>query len=237
MKDTIDAILAETGYEKNPYFADLKSGAFRRDDFVETQLQFYYAVIFFSRPMAALAAKIPTPELRINILHNVWEEHGEGDAAKVHGATFREFLARLGAGPEEISFRPLWPEVRIFNTVLAGACVLDDYLVSAAMIGMIEHMFSRISCWIGQAVVDQGWVAKDQLIHYNLHAELDIKHSQDFFDVILPRWDSGPSERYEIEQGLRLGAQVFDGLYRGLHRSRKRRLRCDPSVHRMPSSL
>jgi pyrroloquinoline-quinone synthase len=178
--------------------------------------------------MAALAAKIPTPELRIEIVRNVWEEHGEGNLGKIHGNTFIEFLRRLGSiSPEQIEARALWPEVRIFNTTLVGACVLDEYLIGCAMMGMIERMFCDISAWIGQGVVVNGWLTREQMIHYLLHENLDVKHSQDFFDVLQPAWDARVENRYFIEQGLRLGATVFYGLYEGLSRGRKRRLTRD----------
>jgi pyrroloquinoline-quinone synthase len=95
------------------------------------------------------------------------------------------------------------------------------------MMGMIERMFCDISAWIGQGIVENGWLPKDQMIHYALHEDLDIKHSQDFFDVLKPAWDINSENRYLIEQGLRLGATVFYGLYEGLFRGRKRRVKRD----------
>lgn len=225
MKELIDQILAEVPYITNPYFLHLRDGSFERDDFLETQIQFYFAVVFFSRPMAALAAKIPSPQLRIEILRNVWEEHGEGNSDLIHGSTFVELLSRLNPQitPREIDRRVLWPEVRIFNTSLIGACVLDEYLIGVGLMGMIERMFSEISTWIGQGIVQRGWLEKERMIHYNLHEKLDIKHSQDFFDVLQVSWDQNVESRYYIEQGLRMGAVVFNGLYSGLFENRKRR--------------
>ncbi len=225
MNKLIEEILLESGFEKNNYFKSLNDGSFEKEDFIETQIQFYYAVIFFSRPMAALAAKIPSPLLRLEVLRNVWEEHGEGDHNKIHAATFLEFLLRVGAvKPAQIEERTLWPEIRIFNTTLAGACVLDEYLIGCGVLGMIERMFCEISSWIGTSVVKRGWLSSENMVHYNLHKDLDIKHSQDFFNVLQPSWDQNPENHYLIEQGLRLGATVFNGLYEGLYAQRKRRL-------------
>ncbi|HYH41613.1 MAG TPA: iron-containing redox enzyme family protein, partial [Burkholderiales bacterium] len=218
-------VLGETGYQVNPYFSNLKSRTFDKEDFVETQIQFYFAVVFFSRPMAALAAKIPDAKLRVEIVRNVWEEHGEGDAAQVHGHTFLALLERLGGiGLADVNRRALWPETRIFNTTLIGACVLDEYLIGVAMMGMIERMFCDISMWVGQGIIENGWVPRDRMIHYNLHEELDIKHSQDFFDILEPAWSRSEEDRYAIEQGLRAGAVMFNGLYEGLWAGRRRRL-------------
>ena len=118
----------------------------------------------------------------------------------------------------------MWPEVRAFNTVLVGACVMDEYLIGAGVMGIIERMFSDIAAWLGEQVVHHGWIPEEKLIHYNLHEDLDIKHADDFFDVLRPAWDAAAENRYYIEQGLRLGACVFNSLYEGLYKARKRRI-------------
>jgi len=221
----IDEIVADVAAANNPYFRALQSGDLTKDDFVETQVQFYSAVVFFSRPMAALAAKIPTPDLRVEVVRNVWEEHGEGNPGRMHARTFATFLERLaGIGLADIEARTVWPEVRLFNTALAGACVLEDYRVGAAMLGMIERTFCEQSAWIGRAVVARGWLRPEELVHYTVHEVLDVRHAQDFFDVVRPSWNAGAEHRDTIEQGLRLGAVTFDRLWEDLYRHRARRL-------------
>ena len=224
LNNLIENVLKDTQYSENPYFLNLDSKNFDKKDFVETQIQFYFAVIFFSRPMSALAGKIPSPELRIEVLRNVWEEHGEGCLSNGHGNTFLQFLEKLdGISPERVKLRGLWPEVRIFNTTLAGTTVLDDFLVGVGMLGIIERMFSEISSWIGQSVIKNEWISESEMIHYKLHSELDIKHSQDFFDILTEPFTKSTDNKYHIEQGLRLGATLFNNLYLGLWNSRKRR--------------
>lgn len=225
LQQAIDDVLDQTPYRVNPYFANLKGKTFAKEDFIETQIQFYFAVVFFSRPMAALAAKIPNTSLRIEVVRNVWEEHGEGDPARIHGHTFLALLDRLGGmSANDVNRRTLWPEVRIFNTTLVGACVLDEYLIGVGIMGIIERMFCEISTWIGHGIVENGWLTREQMIHYNLHEELDIKHSQDFFDILKPAWSGSEEDRYAIEQGLRMGAALFNGLYEDLWTRRNARL-------------
>ncbi|MDQ3748133.1 MAG: iron-containing redox enzyme family protein [Acidobacteriota bacterium] len=224
LNDLIEQVLKETDYYKNPYFVNLREKTFEKYDFVETQIQFFYAVIFFSRPMAALAAKIPTPELRLEVLRNIWEEHGEGSLSQAHGATFLEFLRRIGnVTKDEVYLRGLWADVRIFNTTLSGVSVLDDFIIAVGALGIIERMFSDISAWIGQGVIKNGWLAADEMIHYTLHRELDIKHSEDFFKILDMPFKNSAENRYLIEQGLRLGATLFNNLYLGLWNRRKTR--------------
>ena len=233
MNDLIKKIMEESDFVHNPYFVDLRDGRFAKEDFIETQIQFYFCVVFFPRPLSALAAKIPTHQKRLEILRNVWEEHGDGQEKDFHGSTFLKFLDRLeNISVEDIQKRKLWPEVRSFNTTLIGSCVLDEFIVGSALLGMIEKMFSEISSLIGNAVVKNEWLKKKSMIHYNLHKDLDVKHSQDFFDVLEESWNESDENKYLIEQGLRLGAYSFDQLYRGLHASRKKRLISDVPILR-----
>lgn len=225
----IDRVRRDFAHDENPYLLALRDGSvegqdFSREDFVATQVQFYYAVVFFSRPMAVLAAKIPSAAMRTEILRNVWEEHGEADPARRHGVTFLSFLDRLaGLRKSDVEAYALWPELRAFNTTLIGCATLDDWEIGCAMLGMIERQFAEISAWIGQAVVARGWIAEQDLVHYSLHATLDIRHSDDFFEQLAPSFEESPLAQYRVEQGLRLGAYVFDRLYRDLFASRKRR--------------
>jgi len=71
--------------------------------------------------------------------------------------------------------------------------------------------------------VARGFLPEAQLIHYDLHEKLDVRHSRDFFDVLAPAWAKNPRDRYPIEQGLRMGAVAFDQLYARLYRVRGRR--------------
>ncbi len=219
--DVVDSMLHTCGYHFNPYFIKLKEKEFCKRDFVETQIQFLFAVEFFSRPMAVLSARIPEPELRIEIVRNVWEEHGEGELAKSHSETFRELLKKLdGISENQIDNRILSPDVRIFNTALIGACSWDDYLIGVGVMGMIERMFCDISTWLGEGIVNNDWLSEVDMLHYDLHEELDIKHSQDFFDVLEPSWNKTEEDNYKIKQGLSMGATMFNHLYENLYKNR-----------------
>ena len=82
--------------------------------------------------------------------------------------------------------------------------------------GVIERAFASVSATIGRAVVERGWVPRERLIHYSLHAEIDVRHADEFFAVVEPAWED-EERRYFIDQGLQLGAYTLDRLYRDLH--------------------
>lgn len=211
-------ILEQVGILRNPYFVALSNGSMNLDRFRRTQEQFFFAVTFFPRPMAALVGRIPDPRSRLDILHNLVEEHGEFQEESFHHTTFQQFLRTLGSDPEMVAKAPMWPALRAFNSVLTASCLMDELEVGVACMGIIEYAFAGISAQIGKAVVDRGWIPAERLVHYKLHAEIDERHAEEFFAVIEPTW-SDTRRRHFIEQGLQLGAYVFDRLYKDMDRA------------------
>ena len=208
--------LEKSGIRHNPYLKALQDGSMTLEGFRRSQEQFFHAVTFFPRPMAALVGRIPDPRARIDILHNLVEEHGEFREESFHHTTFQHFLRSIGGDPGKLSSAAPHPALRAFNSVLTCSCVMDELEVGVACMGIIEQAFAGISATIGQAVVERGWIQRDKLVHYALHAQIDERHAEEFFAVIEPHWDE-PARRYFIERGLELGAFVFDRLYRDLH--------------------
>ena len=210
-----DRVLQRIGILNNRYLAALKDGSMSLDCFRKTQEQFFFAVTFFPRPMAALVGRIPNPTQRLDILRNLVEEHGEFDEKAFHHSTFQQFLRSIGSDPKTLDALFVSPAVRAFNSVLTASCVLDEIEVGIACLGIIEYAFAGISAVIGKAVVDHGWVQAENLVHYKLHAEIDERHAEEFFAVIEPLWPQ-KQKRYYIQQGLDLGGYIFDRLYRDM---------------------
>jgi len=180
--------------------------------FLDSQSQFFYAVGFFSRAMAALLARQPDSASRQVLMHNLAEEHGWDEEkggqfrpGLAHDQTFLQFLASLQGRPNTQG-----PEVRAFNLALYGACVSESVPFAFACLGMIEYAFADISALIGGAVVQNQWISADALVHYSLHAELDKRHAGEFFEVVE---NQSPEE---VQAGLAYGWHIFSQLYRSL---------------------
>jgi pyrroloquinoline-quinone synthase len=205
-------VVKQSGLQGNPYLTALQDGSMSLEGFRRSQEQFFFAVTFFPRPMAALVGRIPNPKARLDILHNLVEEHGEFEEKSFHHTTFQQFLRSIGSHPEKLEAAGPSPALRAFNSVLSCACVLDELEVGVGCMGIIEYAFAGISAVIGREVVQREWVSKDKLVHYALHAQIDERHAEEFFAVIEPRWNE-PERRYFIQQGLELGAYTFNRLY------------------------
>src|SRR4051794_27002848 len=94
--------LEKSGIWRNPYLQALRDGSMTLESFRRSQEQFFFAVSFFPRPMAALVGRIPNPKARLEILHNLVEEHGEFNEELFHHTTFQRFLRSLGSEPEKL---------------------------------------------------------------------------------------------------------------------------------------
>jgi pyrroloquinoline-quinone synthase len=223
LRRTVERLKNRLAIERNPYLTALSDSSMSREDFVETQIQFIFAVAFFSRPMAVLAARLPRPEMRLALFSNVSDEHGAGDLSFSHESTFLTLLSRFGVTPEDIDRRALWPEVRAFNTTLAGLCLLDDTMTALAGLGIIEDLFSGISATLGEAILSRGWLTKADLVHYATHEMLDVTHADAFYRLLDEPYELHPRHAYQIDQGLELGAYAFSRMYQDLHASRARR--------------
>ncbi len=211
----------------NEYFTALSQDAMSRAAFCETQKQFFFAVGFFSRPMAALMARIPDSGARAALIQNLADEHGfedQGgqpaafDPQLAHDRTFLRFLGTLGVTPHEMGSTCERSPVRAFNAALMGACVAEPIEVAFGCLGVIEYVFADISALIGQVVVERGWVSSEQLVHYKLHAEIDKHHAAEFFQSTAAAWTGGGVGRANVESGVELGLYLFNRLYLDLYR-------------------
>ncbi len=199
---------ADLNLFKSLYFSSLLNGKMTKEHFVHTQKAFYHAVSYFSRPMCLLASRINSTSARMDLIENIYEEHGEMDPESFHENTFKKWLQRLQAG-SEIDL-PLASCTDSFNSALMGVCQTDPVEKGICCLGIIEYMFSHISKTIAESVVQLNWISNQNLIHYNLHADLDVKHAQDLFEIV----NKLPNSNIDFcLEGIRLGAFIFARLF------------------------
>lgn len=221
LDNLIQTVLLKTNIESNLYFVNLANSQFTKEDFLATQIQFYQAVKFFNRPMSILVSRTVDASMRLKILRNVWEEHGEGDLSQSHEQTFLDFLYNLGnVGLTRIQKTQVCPEVKLFNSNLYSVCLAEEYNTGIALLGIIELMFTTVSTLIANTVIKRGWLTKDKLIHYKAHEKLDIRHAEDFFSILRDDYNNNIVTRKPITEGLNLGAMLFDKLYHDLYINR-----------------
>src|SRR3569832_2486535 len=108
-------VVKQSGLQGNPYLIALQDGSMSLEGFRRSQEQFFFAVTFFPRPMAALVGRIPNPKARLDILHNLVEEHGEFEEKSFHHTTKQQNHRSIGSHPERLEAAGPSPTMRAFN--------------------------------------------------------------------------------------------------------------------------
>lgn len=223
MFEYINSLKNRLDIQSNPFLRALREGTMRRADFLETQIQFFSAVTHFPRPIMVLASRIPRADVRLHLLRNIEDEHGRGNASISHDQTFLGMLDDLGASPNDIERRAMWPEVRAFNNALSGVCQSEDPHTALATLGIIEDLFSGISEELGRSIVARNWLPARRTTHYAKNEVLDVEHAEAIYFLLESAYLDSPRCAYQIQQGLELGAYLLLRLYTDLYRARSRR--------------
>ncbi|MGD9682494.1 MAG: iron-containing redox enzyme family protein [Candidatus Obscuribacterales bacterium] len=197
------------------FFTSLRDGSMTLEEFRLTQEQFYHAVNYYSQPIAALFSRLNDPALRMKLLLNLLDEHGNIDLERCHTMTFKAFLEGIQACTDA----PEGPEAKAFNAALTGICTHEKEEFAMAALGMIELCFTEISQAIAEGVIERGWMKEEDLAHYSLHAHLDSEHATTLFELAMSM--DNASDR-AITDGLAFGQFLLLRLYEDLLcRSRK----------------
>lgn len=196
-----------------PYVAGVVGGGVSHHDFVASQIQFFFAVEAYPRHLAALAKRSTSALSKQTLDENVRDEMGEGHAASSHVATFRALLHHLGVSAAETDRTPKWACVEAFNEGVRAACADKPEVFGLATVAAIEDVFTHISRDLGRAIVQRGWLGKEEVVHYNVHETLDRQHADALYKAV----DAVGGEA-AITEGLAFGTKLMVDLYAGLLR-------------------
>jgi len=211
----IQELKEKTPILDQPYFRSLNNGDMSKEKFKKTQVCFYDAVLFFSRPMFIIAGGLNSYKDRNIILENILDEHGYGIIENSHGNTYRKYLLSLGINDEQINSRTPTKATKGFNKTLMETALKRKKEISVSMMGIIEERYAEISQVLIRAVIKNGWLNKKKVTHYKLHEELDIQHAKGFYKLISPGWGKSFKKK-QIQRGLILGNELIIGLYNDL---------------------
>ena len=216
LKECLELGVYQLKLTEIPYFNKLCAGEMSKGEFLNSQIEFAPLVHAFSRSLALVIANIPDALNRISLVENLWEEHGRGIKANVHGQTMLALIDRLGGMSSEIDINKPSINARIFNEALRSVSSFEDYRFSASVFASIERTFVDVSTMTYKSIVDCGWLEKSRIIHYELHRELDVQHSEEFLLVVNKDWEDNEASRALIEGGIRFGSRLFANFYVGL---------------------
>jgi len=197
------------------YFKSLANGTMSFDVFKKSQTNFYNAVCYFSRPLFVLCSRMESYSERLNILENIFDEHGNGDIDKAHGKTYKQYLINLGVKKQKIKKNEFHISVKNFFSKVDNVVKNDDPQKAIAMYGIIEDRYTIISSIIAKTLLKKKWLNESELVHYLVHEEIDMYHSKLFYDLIEKKWLEH-SSNIQIKKGLNLGNELVLKLFNEL---------------------
>jgi len=215
MYNYINNLKKNTPIDSELYFRSLQNNTMNFDAFKESQTNFYGAVCYFSRPLFTLCSRLESYAARLNILENIFDEHGNGNINKSHGNTYKKYLINLGVSEKTIEKSSNHISVSNFYSKINQIVKEDNIDKAIAMYGIIENRYTEISSFIAKSVLKNNWLEKSKLSHYSIHEELDIHHAKLFYNLIEKKWSNNESMKH-IVNGLIIGngliLKLFDEL-------------------------
>lgn len=160
---------------------------------------------------ALTQVKVPA-SAKMELANNYWDEMGRGNAKGMHGPMLDAMVVALGLTPTIET--TVWESLALANSMTAMATCRRYAWHSIGALGAIELTAPGRSRCVADGLKRLG-MDKIAYRYFDLHAVLDVKHSEDWnAKVIAPLVAEDPRRATAIAEGalirLNAGARCFD---------------------------
>ncbi len=165
----------------------------------------------FDDLVAMTQVKLSPARAKLEMARNYWDEMGRGNLKGMHGPM-------LGVLVEDLALDPaiettMWQSLALANTMAAFATTRRYAWHSVGALGAIELTAPGRSAKTAQGLRRLG-LSDRQRRYFDLHAVLDVKHSEDWNrEVLRPLIETHPEAARFVAEGalmrLRCGADCF----------------------------
>lgn len=165
----------------------------------------------FDDLVAYTQVKLP-PLPKLELARNYWDEMGRGNIKGMHGLMLDLLIERLELNPRIAD--TCWQSLALANAMTAMATTRRYAWLSVGALGVIELTAPARSAATAAALRRHGFSDKERR-YFDLHAVLDVKHSEDWNrDALRPLIAEDPRRAAAIAEGalirLRCGARCFE---------------------------
>ena len=165
----------------------------------------------FDDLVAMTQVKMPTIP-KLELARNYWDEMGRGNIKGMHGPMLDVLIDFLELKPEIDT--TAWESLALANAMTAMATTRRYAWHSIGALGVIELTAPARSAATAKALRRLGFEA-DQRRYFDLHAVLDVKHSEAWNrEVLRPLVEEDPARTVPIAEGalirLTCGARCFE---------------------------
>jgi hypothetical protein len=161
-------------------------------------------------------AQVKMPEqAKLELARNYWDEMGRGNPKGMHGKMLDGLVEALDLRPRIAT--TLWPSLALANTMTALATTRRYAWHALGALGVIELTAPGRAACVAQGLRRLG-VRGDHRHYFDLHAVLDVRHSEAWNrEVLHPLVAEDPDRARALAEGalirLECGARCFE-VYR-----------------------
>lgn len=151
------------------------------------------------------------PQAKMELASNYWDEMGRGNIKGMHGPMLDALIERLELTPRIET--TVWQSLALANAMTAMATTRRYAYHSVGALGVIELTAPARAAATGAGLKRLGFSGPERR-YFDLHAVLDIKHSEDWNrDALVPLVSEDPRHANAIAEGalirLRAGERCF----------------------------
>jgi hypothetical protein len=155
--------------------------------------------------------KLPTLP-KLELARNYWDEMGRGNVKGMHGPMLDTLVERLDLEPS--IDRTVWQSLALANAMTAMATTRRYAWHSVGALGVIELTAPARSACTAKGLRRLGFSDRERR-YFDLHAVLDVKHSEDWNrEALRPLIAEDPRRATAIAEGalvrLQCGARCFE---------------------------
>ena len=135
----------------------------------------------FDDLVALAQVKAPTTA-KLELARNYWDEMGRGAEAGMHGPMLERATLALGLAPQIET--TLWPSLALANTLTAFATTRRYAWHAIGALGVVEL---TAPTWVARVAEGLKRLGQPPVVrkYFELHARLDLKHSDDWIANVL----------------------------------------------------
>ncbi|NEP25226.1 MAG: iron-containing redox enzyme family protein [Moorea sp. SIO3I6] len=193
---------------------------------LETWLKQRYLISWcFPNWLTAVASKLPTPQTRIPLLKNLYEEHGlsgKSGHSKPHPQMWQQLfeeLSAIKAGqsiPLPKSSQDLLPGTQRYLQIYTTACFQYPAAFGLGILAFTESILPYENQLILAGLKKLGISTKGQEF-FAVHCDCDQDHAEEILDVI-EQIANSPQTLWQVRQGVAMAVRARQGFYDDLHR-------------------
>jgi pyrroloquinoline-quinone synthase len=236
LKDLTSELFARQRVEQHALFLLLDGDRLTDGEARAIGLDIFHVVDAFPRFLAAVLTHITDYRERMNLVENLYAEHGRMRAEHVHVVTYRSFLHALGLSDAQIDASEPGLAAQAYVRAVLALCGREEPAEALGALGVIEEIVARVSPIVGRYGARRLGAGESLGSHFSVHEALDLSHADEIY--ALAARASSRGREAEVRRGIALGFYYQTRLYTDLVESRvgpERRI--EVAAHNRPAYL